>query len=154
MHGSETQQLLTHVQVRNLAITAGVSAAIDITGFNEVVFLSNFVGATKLELEVSADGTTAWTAFKPNYYTSEAQKYPAEGDAVNFKYDATTTALKPFGAISIYGQGRESGIGKGIPKFFRVKATGATSVIALMSQASWKPAAQPEFVAAETKGAI
>ena len=66
MHGSETQQLLTHVQVRNLAITAGVSAAIDITGFNEVVFLSNFVGATKLELEVSADGTTAWTAFKPN----------------------------------------------------------------------------------------
>jgi hypothetical protein len=156
MRGAETHQISTIVQQRYLAVTAGASEAVDVSGFLTLQFLAGVAapGAITLEVEESADGVAGWTPLIPAYYKAEGMSSSAEGTSV-LKVTATTTKANQLVAVSLFHQGRENAIGSGIKKFLRVKVTGTASfILANLGIASWHPVEQPSFAVAETKGTI
>lgn len=138
-------QVSSHVQVRNLTITAGNSNSIDLLNFRNVLFCVSFsAGASSVTLQSSADGST-WTTVQPGYYTSASVTSPASGTGVNLTASATTTAGQ-FLAVSLNRP-------QSTQRYFRVTTTGtATGGVALVSNPLLSAPAQPDFAVAETKG--
>lgn len=139
-------QISSHVQVRNLTITAGFSNSIDLLNFRNVLFCVSFgAGTSTMNLQSSANGST-WTAVQPGYYTSSSVTSPTSGTGVNLAATGTTTAGQ-YLAISL-NRPQET------QRYFRIAVTSGTATggVALVSNPLLSAPAQPDFAVAESKG--
>lgn len=165
---SRHNQLLSGVQVKNLAFTSGNSSAVLVNSanglFGGVTFLVNFAlaAASAIKVQESADGTT-WTDLTVGYQVSTTFGSPitavpaVPGAAISAS--ATTAATNQFLAISVNHPGKDASVQTSnttpfVSKpYMRVVATTGTATygVALLHNANLTPVPQPD-VAIEVKG--